>query len=91
MKSKVSDYEEESLLEVCVRWSHVQIIEYLLLNVKWKKVEIELAFKQAVQYKENAKIEKMLKGYSRKKYGPIYAICKLTKCLICCLSSKVTP
>ena len=32
--------EEEGVLEMCARWSHVKIVEYLLSQAKWTREEI---------------------------------------------------
>jgi len=40
LKSHVSDEETENLLEVCARWSHLTILDYLLNSIEWKLQEL---------------------------------------------------
>jgi len=36
---------KESILEVAVRWNHIEVVDYLLSNVSWKKREIVCAIR----------------------------------------------
>lgn len=45
MLSYVDNHEKESIIEVCGRWSHTNILEYLLMEVDWSQREINLAIK----------------------------------------------
>ena len=92
IKSYVSVNEKESLLDVSIRWSHIQIVEYLLKNVKWTRKEIQMAYKNVADEDDISVIKVALKSYSKRKFGGWFAICQLTRCLLAWTStSKVTP
>ncbi len=55
-RSVIEKSEDESILEVSVRWSHVGIVRYLLAKVDWKKSEIAQAFKHVQDDTDNAEI-----------------------------------
>jgi hypothetical protein len=56
----VSRTESETLLEVSIRWSHVQIVNYLLEDINWTKDEIKLAFRHVIEEDESNAIRVML-------------------------------
>ncbi len=60
LPSLVSHTEQESILEVSVRWSHVQIVKYLLTKCQWQKPEIQAAFKHVREDSDNSEIRQML-------------------------------
>jgi hypothetical protein len=39
--SRVSDAEQENSLDVACRWTHVKVVNWLLITVKWSKQELK--------------------------------------------------
>eukprot|EP00347_Sterkiella_histriomuscorum_P014116 403362111 len=61
-------FEEETILEVAIRWSHLTIVYYLLENIKWTKFEIKKAVKICFQT-GNISIRKQLMAYKSTNFG----------------------
>lgn len=92
--SMVSKREYESILEVSVRWSHVQIVRYLLENVDWSKEEVHKSYQHVADDEDNPVLKKLLEDYSRVKFGKIYTCFRLSSLLSCLFMpnpSKVVP
>ena len=78
--SLIAKREAESVLEVAGRWSHVQIVQYLLETVEWDREQVAKAFVES----ESSAIRGMLASYSRRRFGRAYTCVKLgaiCKCL----------
>ena len=73
----ISKWEEETVLEVTVRWSHVQIVHYLLDNVQWTKAEILKAYDHVVEHTDNSEIKELLLNYSNTRFGKFYTCFRL--------------
>lgn len=54
--SLVSRIEQETILDVSVRWSHVHIVSFLLARVQWTKDEIMSAFEHVKEESDNNEI-----------------------------------
>ncbi len=89
MPSMVSKRESESVLEDSVRWSHVQIVRYLVEHIDWSKDEVQNAMLQVEDDDGNPIIKKMLKDYSKLKFGKIYT-CFRSSFLSCLLPSTTS-
>ena len=63
--SLVSRTEQETILDVSVRWSHVHIVQYLLKRVEWSKDELMAAFEHVKEDSENSEIRQLLIQYSK--------------------------
>lgn len=82
--------ELETILEVSVRWSHVQIAAYLLKNFKhWSKINIVQAFQHVCDDTDNPALRNLLISYSRAHFGKIYTWAKLggQQGVLCCFST----
>ena len=77
MISIYEDDKKEGVLEVCARWSHTHILEYLLKEFKWSKEEIKEAMKETFK---GSRSYVMIKNYASKEFGSGFAMC--------CLSTK---
>jgi hypothetical protein len=89
--SYVSSAEPESLLEVSIRWSHVQIVVFLLEEVEWTKEEVKLAYRHVMEEESNSTLKRMLEEYSKKKFGKLYTFFSLRRCctLCCCCTPQL--
>ncbi len=65
LPSIVSRSEQETILEVSVRWSHVQIVRNLLARCSWNKHEILAAYAHVRDDSDNSEIRQMLMNYSK--------------------------
>jgi hypothetical protein len=79
----VSRREQETILEVAVRWSHVQIVRYLLETTKWTKEDIFYSYRHVLEETDNAEIRNMLRSYSKLKFGKIYTCLRLSEYCQC--------
>lgn len=79
----ISKKEEESVLEVAVRWSHLQIVRYLLHTVEWDKEALGRAFVHVQEDHDNPLIRNMLLSYSRNKFGRAYTCLSLSSFCRC--------
>lgn len=70
----VSKREAESVLEVSVRWSHVNIVRYLLAEVDyaWTKEQISASYQHVKEEKDNPELKRLLRVYSKIKFGKLY-------------------
>jgi predicted metal-binding protein len=90
--SLVSRTESESILEVSVRWSHVQIVNFLLLTIKWSKEDIKRAFRLVVFEEDTNAFRRMLKEYSATRFGKIYTFCVFSGSCSCCMpTAAISP
>eukprot|EP00347_Sterkiella_histriomuscorum_P005682 403355666 len=85
IQSHVSSTESESVLEVSVRWSHIQIVNFLLQSIRWSKIDIKCAYRHIVFEEESNAFKKMLKEYSRLHFGKIYSFFTFSSRCACCL------
>ena len=67
-KFNESSIEEESILDVAVRWSHKSVAEYLIQNIDWSRDEIYKATKQSKRV-DSKELTNLLKQYARIKHG----------------------
>ena len=54
--SLVSRIEQETILDVSVRWSHLHIVSFLLTRVRWTKDEIMSAYEHVKGESDNNEI-----------------------------------
>lgn len=80
LKSQL-DREDESLLQVCARWSHSLILDHLLSCSQWSKDEVGEALALPGL---NFHIRDLLRRYSRVHFGMCFNL--YFRCLLCCRS-----
>jgi len=62
LKSKVSQIEEESILQTAARWNNIKIFEYLLASVKWCREEVKQVLKMA---EKSSRVHMLAKKYAK--------------------------
>jgi len=77
LKSEVSKTESETLLDVSVRWSHTQVVRFLLENVEWSKEEVKSALGHLKGESKRHPLKVMLREYGRRQFGNVYTFCCL--------------
>mmetsp|Transcript_1256 Transcript_1256/g.1291 ORF Transcript_1256/g.1291 Transcript_1256/m.1291 type:complete len:176 (-) Transcript_1256:7-534(-) len=80
IRSWIDDKQNESILQVAVRWSHLVVVEFLLESIRWDKKEIAEAIKTSHQ-QNNKSIQESLEVYSKKAFGRLFLLC------FCCFLS----
>ena len=66
LTSRISDKEEETVLQVAVRWNHSVIVDYLLDGVRWSQREVYDAYRVEGA---SAHIKRMIGVYSKARFG----------------------
>lgn len=72
LQSFVSKKEKENLLQVAARWNHLQVFDYLIVNIAWSKQEIKSVAAMKGTSKE---VRRMVKLYSRLHFGCLFNFC----------------
>ncbi len=70
--SNIDEEDQETPLEVAIRWNHKNVVEYLLENVHWTEEEI----KRALSIEDiNLELERIIKMYSKKRFNCLFNFC----------------
>ena len=84
--------EYESILDVAVRWSHVEVVKYLLSEVSWPMRDIKHAYTIVSEEAEDNLIKTLLIQYSRQHFGRFYTFFAFSACACCCSPKmRITP